>query len=101
MKPPPPNDFTNQQFDSDNTPLEFPCAFPIKAMGRDAGDFAALVEKCVREAGGDVAADAVRQRPSSSGNFLSVTVTVTVGSREQLDGIYRALHALDEVLWTL
>jgi hypothetical protein len=33
----------------------------------------------------------IERRPSSSGNYLGLTVTVTATSREQLDNIYRAL----------
>jgi putative lipoic acid-binding regulatory protein len=30
-------------------------------------------------------------RPSSGGNYLGITITITATSREQLDGLYRAL----------
>ena len=33
---------------SEETLLEFPCAFPIKAMGRAEADFEALVVQIVR-----------------------------------------------------
>ncbi|MDD0840714.1 DUF493 domain-containing protein [Curvibacter sp. HBC61] len=35
----------------------------------------------------------VQQRDSSGGKYLSVTLTVTATSREQLDNLYRALTA--------
>jgi putative lipoic acid-binding regulatory protein len=31
-------------------------------------------------------------RPSKGGNYMGLTFTVTATSREQLDGLYRALH---------
>jgi putative lipoic acid-binding regulatory protein len=34
----------------------------------------------------------VEMRPSKGGNYMGLTFTVTATSREQLDGLYRALH---------
>jgi putative lipoic acid-binding regulatory protein len=33
----------------------------------------------------------VERRPSSSGNYLGLTITITATSREQLDELYRTL----------
>ena len=35
----------------------------------------------------------VEMRPSKGGNYLGLTFTVRATSREQLDALYRALHA--------
>jgi putative lipoic acid-binding regulatory protein len=35
----------------------------------------------------------MEMRPSSKGNYLSLTVTVRATSREQLDNLYRALSS--------
>jgi putative lipoic acid-binding regulatory protein len=35
----------------------------------------------------------MEMRPSSNGNYLSLTVTVRATSREQLDNLYRALSS--------
>lgn len=89
------------QIDSDNTPLEFPCEFPIKAMGRAGEGLDVLVVEIVGRHVGDLPEGAVRVRDSRGGNYLSVTVTVRATSREQLDAIYRELNACDQVLMTL
>ena len=80
--------------------LEFPCEFPIKVMGRDKDDFAELVLELI---GQHIDSPPVRvqQRSSSSGKYLSLTVTVTASSRDQLDSIYRALNGHDRILMTL
>lgn len=83
------------------TLLEFPCQFPIKAMGRAEGDFEALIVTLVRRHVPDLAEGAVKIRDSQNGRFLSVTVTVTATSREQLDNIYRELTACEQVLMAL
>ena len=43
----------------------------------------------------------MRSRASSNGRYLSVTVTVTAESREQLDNVYRTLTASEQVLFVL
>lgn len=84
-----------------DTLLEFPCDFPIKAMGRTDCDFEALVATLVRKHAPDLHEDAIKCRDSSGGRFLSVTVTVHATSREQLDNIYRELTACEKVLMAL
>src|SRR5690606_3400088 len=71
--------------------LEFPCAFPIKVMGlHEAGFVDAMVALVLQhDAGFDAAT--LERRPSSGGKYLGLTITVTATSREQLDGLYRAL----------
>jgi putative lipoic acid-binding regulatory protein len=84
-----------------DSPLKFPCRFPIKAMGRHDVDFEAQVLAMVcghLDAG---ATPAVTTRSSSNGRFLSVTVTILAESREQLDDIYRTLTASEQVLLVL
>lgn len=84
-----------------DTLLEFPCQFPIKAMGRADGDFEALVVSLVRKHAPDLGEAAIKTRDSQGGKFLSVTVTVTATSRDQLDNIYRELTACEHVLMAL
>lgn len=81
--------------------LEFPCQFPIKAMGRNSDAFETRVVTLVRKHCPDLGEGAVVCRDSSGGKYLSVTVTVTATSREQLDNIYLELTACEEVLMAL
>jgi putative lipoic acid-binding regulatory protein len=77
--------------------ITYPCDFPIKVMGRAHDDFApAMAEVAI---GFDPAFDpaTIEIRPSSSGNYLGLTLTVRVTSREQLDDLYRALHGHEMV----
>jgi putative lipoic acid-binding regulatory protein len=83
------------------TLLEFPCQFPIKAMGKAEDDFEALVITLVRKHAPDLAENAIKTRDSQGGKYLSVTVTVTATSRDQLDNIYRELTACEQVLMAL
>jgi uncharacterized protein len=73
--------------------LEFPCAFPIKIMGRTQAGFAQAVLTVVQKHAPDFDAASLEMRASKAGNWLSVTATVNATSREQLDDLYRELVA--------
>lgn len=89
------------EFDTDESPLEFPCEFPIKMMGRDEPAFHAAARAIIEAHAGELADDAYRRTSSRKGNFVSLTVTINATSREQLDDIYRALSAHDDILVAL
>jgi len=78
--------------------MEFPCSFPIKAMGKAADDFDSLIVEIVRKHYPDVKEGAIKTRPSREGKYISVTVTIEAQSREQLDNIYLELTANERVL---
>ena len=82
-------------------PLDFPCEFPIKVMGRHDSELTALTRGIVERHTGPLADSSVRVRTSTDGNFLAVTFDVTATSREQLDAIYRELTACKAVLMAL
>lgn len=83
------------------SPLRFPCRFPIKVMGRHEEGFEAVVIALISEHAGAIPDASVRSRQSSTGRYLAVTVTIDATSREQLDNVYRALTASKQVLFVL
>lgn len=84
-----------------DSPLEFPCEFPVKAMGPATREFESLVLGIVRRHVPDLGEGAVRSRISAQGKYLSITVTFRATSREQLDRLYEELNAQEQVLMTL
>ena len=86
---------------NDETLLEFPCAFPIKIMGRESPEFRALARSLVEKHAGSLPDDAIHAALSRNGSFVSVTVTVDAQSQQQLDDIYREVTSNDEVLMAL
>jgi putative lipoic acid-binding regulatory protein len=82
----------------EETLLDFPAAFPIKAMGRSNKEFRQVVIDIVATQASFHHQDDVREQASSNGNFVSVTVTFTAESKNQLDTVYQALHDHDLVL---
>ena len=85
---------------SEETLLEFPCPFAIKAMGKNDLEFDLLVIEIVRR---HVPEDekAVTSRPSKDGNYLAVTVLIEATSKRQLDAIYQDLTDHPQVLMAL
>ena len=73
--------------------LEFPCAFPLKIMGRTQEGFAQAVAEVVIRHAPDFDAATLEMRSSSAGNYLSLTATINATSRDQLDALYRELVA--------
>ena len=87
--------------DDTESPLKFPCTFPIKAVGHARDDLDSIVLEIVRRHAPDVAEGAVNVRASSNEKYLSVTVTIEAQSRDQLDAIYQDLTASEHVLMSL
>jgi putative lipoic acid-binding regulatory protein len=81
--------------------LEFPCRFPIKAMGRQSDDFEQHVVGIVTSHAELWPGDSVWLTPSRGGNFISVTAVVNAISQQQLDAIYQELTDSDKVLMAL
>ncbi len=91
---------------SDDTLLEFPCEYHVKAMGRpDAAvsgdDFRALVIALVAAHVDHLDKDSVSSNPSSAGKYLAVTVRFQAESKVQLDAIYQSLTDEPRVLVAL
>jgi putative lipoic acid-binding regulatory protein len=78
---------------SDETLIEFPCDFPIKVMGEAHTDFSSEIVKTIQQKLPSFNASHVEMRGSSGGKYISLTCTVHVTSKPQLDDIYRALSA--------
>jgi putative lipoic acid-binding regulatory protein len=81
--------------------LQFPCSFPIKVMGRDENSFRDTVVRIVQNHAGNISEGDIRMAPSRKGNFVSITITISAGSQQQLDDIYGDLSACDDVLFSL
>lgn len=86
---------------SDTTLLEFPCQFPIKAMGKISADFEKIVVDIVQLHVLNMDKSSIKSRHSKKSNYLAVTVTIEATSKSQLDAIYQDLTKHSLVLITL
>ncbi len=92
---------SRKQETSEDTLLEFPCLFPIKAMGRADCELDLRVVEIVRKHVPDLREGAVKSRVSTGSKYTSVTVTITATSLAQIHAIYRELGDCADVLMTL
>ncbi len=83
------------------SPIQFPCDFPIKAMGRIEEGFHQQVIDIVRKHAPDLDEASVKSRMSKNKNYVSVTLTIHATSRAQLDAIYLDLTACLAVIMAL
>lgn len=81
--------------------LEFPCRFPIKAMGRQSAEFERVVSEIIFAHARLVRGESVKIRPSTAGNYISITAVIEAESQNQLDTIYRSLTECELVLAAL
>lgn len=78
--------------------LEYPTEFPIKALGRKHPEFRDQVLEIVSVHAVVDPESGVREQTSSNGNFVSITITFTAESQDQVDAIYQSLHDHELVL---
>lgn len=83
------------------SPFEFPCSFPLKVMGKDTEEFAALVRTIVRKYIGELDKEAFVSRLSEGGKYISITITFMAQSQGQLDALYEELSHSEHVLMML
>jgi uncharacterized protein len=87
--------------DITETLIEFPCDFPIKVMGETHADFTSEIIKTIQSQLPSFDASKIEMRGSSGGKYISLTCTVYVISKPQLDDIYRAISAHPMVKFAL
>lgn len=86
---------------SEETLLEFPCQFPIKAMGKSGGNLEITVVEIISRHAPESRKHSVKTKPSKDGNYLSITVTIEATSKQQLDAIYQDLVDHPHVLYAI
>jgi putative lipoic acid-binding regulatory protein len=83
------------------TLFEFPCQFPIKALGKTSATLDIVIIEIVRRHAGDVHETAIKSKPSKGGKYTAVTITIEATSKQQLDAIYQDLTDCSEVIMAL
>jgi putative lipoic acid-binding regulatory protein len=84
-----------------NELLEFPCEFPLKAIGKNTADFENHVVTIARNHIPQLDEASISRRPSNGDKYLGVTITFTAQSQQQLDALYQELSDSDHVLMLL
>lgn len=86
---------------SSESAIQFPCTFPIKAMGLSQHDIEGIVRKVIRLHADASAENTLRQKHSNGGKYVSITFTVQAQNQEQLDSLYRELSSHEEIVMVL
>lgn len=93
--------FCINDINADESPMQFPCDFTVKAMGIKDDSFEALVVSIVRKHVPKLGEGAVKTRPSSKGKYIAVSVSFIAESRDQMDDLYRELSGHEKVLYAI
>lgn len=91
----------NEESQSRQSLLDFPCEFPIKALGRASPDLVQTVLAIVRKHAPETQANQIRLRSSAKGTYDAITITIEAKSKDQLDAIYLDLTASPVILMAL
>lgn len=82
-----------------NELLEFPCSFTYKVMGQAKPELVdQVVEVIQRHAPGDYTPSV---KPSSKGNYHSVSITINATHIDQVETLYKELGELELVRMVL
>jgi len=79
----------------------YPESFSLRIMGENRDNFELLVSTILTRHVKDLEDDNFKQRSSSGGKYLSITVTFTAQSQEQVEALYRELSTHPRVLMIL
>lgn len=71
--------------------ITYPSRFPVKVMGLKLAGLVHAITDIARSFDPEFDATSIELRESKGGKYLGVTITINATSREQLDGLYRAL----------
>ncbi|MDH5389289.1 MAG: DUF493 domain-containing protein [Gammaproteobacteria bacterium] len=83
------------------TLFEFPCEFPIKAMGKTCPELEIAIIEIMNRHVPDLGEGALRMRPSSKGTYTAITITIYAQSKNQLDSIYMDLTACEHIAFAM
>jgi len=79
--------------------LDFPTVLNFKVMGVACDELPDLIiAEIQKHTPGDYVP---KLRPSSKGNYVAVSVAVTVTSKEHIEKIYKTLNAIEQVRYVL
>ena len=81
--------------------FDFPCRFPIKAMGLATEDIVGLFSEILKRHQATPHPDDIVWRKSGQGKYISVTATIHATSRDQLENIYQDLNKDSRIRYVL
>jgi len=92
---------TDKSDDQHNALMDYPCPFTIKTMGLASIEFDLIVVEIVRRHAPNMSENAVQSKFSQSKKYVSISITITAESKQQMDAIYQDLTDCEHVLMSL
>jgi putative lipoic acid-binding regulatory protein len=92
---------SNKDNEPENSLIQFPCDFTIKVFGLSNAEFEGAALSIVYKHAPNLSGRALQTRSSKNGNYLALSITVFVDSKEQLDTIYQELSSSPHILMVL
>jgi putative lipoic acid-binding regulatory protein len=77
--------------------IEFPCAYPIKVLGRSSTEFEAIVLAVFERHAPGFDQQTIAARASRNGTFMALTITITATGPDQLHALHQDLLATGHV----
>lgn len=81
--------------------IVFPCAYPIKVLGRSADDFQTVVLEVFSRHAGEIQEESISLRFSNGGRFCALTVVIEATGPQQLEQLHADLMATGRVQMVL
>jgi uncharacterized protein len=81
--------------------IEFPCAYPIKVLGRSSDAFEAIILAVFERHAPGFDQQTISARASSKGTFTAITITITATGPQQLEALHQDLLATGHVKMVL
>jgi putative lipoic acid-binding regulatory protein len=81
--------------------LQFPTAYPIKVVCRRRADLRIVIDEIVRRHTPELGDDAIQERDSSAGNYVSISYALTARSAEHITALIVELRSHDAVVMVL
>lgn len=85
----------------DDSLIEYPCDFPVKAMGLAEHEIEMIFMQIVHIHFPHQEIFDIKRTQSKGGKYLSITITLKALNREQLDATYQALYDHELILMSL
>ncbi|ORU93850.1 MAG: transcriptional regulator [Cycloclasticus sp. symbiont of Poecilosclerida sp. N] len=84
-----------------NELMDYPCKFTIKTMGYSHVELDLIVVEIIRRHIPQISEKAVQSKFSKSKKYISLSISITAQSKQQMDAIYRDLSDCEHVLMSL
>ena len=81
--------------------IEFPCAYPIKVLGRSSANFESIVLAVFERHAPGFDQQTMAARASRKGTFTALTITITATGADQLEALHQDLLATGHVQMVL